>query len=111
MSRAKKVIATMLVSVLVSGFAVTAHAEESIMREPVHTHAFSVPSYTCYNSFVTGTHTYISGYKVDDKGNTTPVYATCTITVKQYRGEWKCACGATNGMDYKSETQHSGCGQ
>lgn len=110
MSRTKKVIATMLVSALVSGFAVTANAEESIMREPEHKHAFSVVNYTCYNSFVVGTHTYVSGSKVDDKGNVTSVYSTCTITVKQYRGEWKCACGASDGMYETSETQHSGCG-
>lgn len=111
MSRTKKVIATMLVSVLVSGFAVTAHAEESIMREPVHRHAFSVPSYTCYNSFSSGTHSYVSGRKVDADGNITLTYSSCTVLVNQYRGVWTCGCGATNGVDYKTETKHTACGQ
>ena len=111
MKRVKKVTAAMLVSVLVLGFAVTAHASESVLRAPVHTHAFSVPSYSCYNSFSSGTHSYVSGYKVDSKGNTTPVYSSCTILVYQYKGVWKCACGATNGADYKTETEHTACGQ
>lgn len=111
MSRIKKMIASMLVSVLVLGFAMTAYAEENVMRTPPHTHAFSVPSYSCYNSYNGDTHSYVSGYKVDSKGNTTPVYDTCTIVLFFYRGVWTCACGETNGMDYKMESRHYGCGQ
>ncbi|MDE5746686.1 MAG: hypothetical protein K2I21_03820 [Acetatifactor sp.] len=81
MSRTKKMIATMLVSVLVSGFAVTAYAEENIMREPTHTHAFSVTNYVCYKSYTATTHPYVSGYDVDANGNTTPVYDTCGVVV------------------------------
>lgn len=111
MCKTKKVIAAVLMSVLVSGFALTAYAEGNMMREPAHTHAFSVPSYSCYNSFTGNTHSYVSGYKVDSKGNTTPVYSTCTIVVYQYRGVWTCACGATNGMSYKTEEVHTACGR
>lgn len=110
MSRTKKVIATMLMGVLVLGFAATAYAEENVMREPTHTHAFSVPSYSCYNSATGSTHPYVSGYEVDSKGNTTPVYSNCTTVVYYYKGLWKCACGATNGYDYKNEEVHTACG-
>lgn len=111
MSRMKKVIVTVLISALVSGFALTAYAAEGILREPVHKHAFSVPKYTCYNSFSSGTHSYVNGYKVDANGQTVPTYGSCTILVNQYSGVWKCGCGATNGVDYKTETQHTACGQ
>ena len=110
MSRIKKMIAAMLVSVLASGFALTAYAGENVMREPAHTHAFSI-NYTCYKSYTATTHPYVSGYKVDANGNTTPVYDTCGVVVYFYIGEWKCACGATNGFDETQKTKHFGCGQ
>lgn len=109
--RTRKLIAAMLMSVLVLGFAATAHAEENVARSTTHTHAFSVINYSCYNSFSNGKHRYVSGYKVDSNGNTTPVYDYCTIVVYQYQGEWKCACGATNGMYYDTKTVHTACGQ
>lgn len=104
-------IAAILVSALVSGFALTAYAEENVMREPTHTHMFSVPSYTCYKSYTATTHPYVSGYEMDANGNITPVYGTCGVVVYFYIGEKKCACGATNGFDEKQELKHLGCGQ
>lgn len=112
MKKMNKVVATVLAGVMLCGFAVTVNAADSIMREPVHVHAFSVPRYTLYNSFSSGTHQYVSGYKVDPAtGKTTPTYSSCTILVNQYAGTWTCGCGATNGIDYRTEMQHTRCGQ
>lgn len=112
MKNVKKAVAMMLAGVMLCGLAVTANAADGVMRAPVHVHAFSVPRYSLYNSFSSGTHTYVSGYKVDPSTRkTTPVYSSCTILVNQYVGTWTCACGETNGKDYKTEMQHTKCGQ
>lgn len=112
MSRMKKIMGLMVAGTLSLGIAVSAYAAESVMKTPGHVHAFSVVDYTCYNSFSSGTHSYVSGYRVDPAtGQTTPTYSSCTIVVYQYRGTWKCACGATDGQAYKTEERHMNCGQ
>lgn len=113
MSRLKKVMGLMLAGTLSLGIAVSAYAAESATGVPEHVHAFSVVSYTCYNSYGTGQeHQYVSGYKVDpNTGKTTPIYSTCALVAYFYKGVWECACGAADGYDYKTETRHSKCGK
>lgn len=111
MSRLKKVMGLMLAGTLSLGIAVSAYAAESVMRTPQHVHAFSVVNYVYYDSHSYGSHRYMSGYRVDaDTGETMPVFSNCTLIEYQYRGEWKCACGATDGPAYKSELRHMDCG-
>lgn len=112
MSRLKKVMAFMLAGTLSLGIAVSAYAAESAMRAPEHVHAFSVVSYTCYNSYSGNQHQYVVGYRVDPStGKTTAIYSTCAEVLYFYRGVWECACGATDGYDYKTEMRHSKCGK
>lgn len=107
MYRAKKIFATMLVGVLLLGFAITAYASENILREPPHQHEFS-QVYTIYKSQYMGTHPHMIGWKVDaSTGERTPAYVTCYLSVDYYKGEWKCGCGATNGpCENYSEERH-----
>lgn len=111
MSRLKKVMGLVLAGTLSLGIAVSAYAAESAMKLPNHLHAYSVVSYTCYNSYRTGQHKYLVGYRVDISGSSIPVYSTCDVVSYFYRGLWECACGATDGYDYKTETRHTSCGK
>lgn len=96
MKRVKKAVAVVLAGIMLCGAAVTVNAATE------HTHVYNPTSaYVCYNSFSSGTHTYV---KPD---GTTGV---CTILVNQYRAAGICACGET-GTAYKTEMQHTSCGQ
>lgn len=100
----------MLSMILLSCCCVTASA--STTPDPGHTCAFSVPAWTCYNSFNSGNHTYISGWTPDpNTGVSTPHYSTCSVLIYQYRGLEKCACGKTGNVQYKTITVHTSCGQ
>lgn len=110
MSRLKKVMGLMLAGTLSLGIAVSAYAAESVMRAPKHVHIFNA-DLACYNSFSSGTHRYVLGYRVDpDTVELIPIYAECGIVVYQYKGTWKCACGATDGPAYRTEERHMNCG-
>lgn len=97
MKRVKKAMAVALAGVMLCGVAVTANAATQ-----EHTHVYHPTSaFVCYNSFSSGTHTYVKS------DGTTGV---CTILVNQYREAGVCSCGET-GTVYKTETQHTSCGQ
>lgn len=96
MKRVKKAVAVVLAGVMLCGVAVTANAAT---RE--HTHVYNPTSaYVCYNSFSSGTHTYVKN----------GITGVCTILVNQYRAAGVCSCGET-GTVYKTEMQHTSCGQ
>ena len=78
-----------------------------------HTHQFVVSDKTLYNVRSGPTHTYVSGYKYDPiTGVSTPVYGECHTATYQYRGTYRCGCGATDGFYYyPDEPYHSACGQ
>lgn len=110
MCRVKKVLAIVMASVLLVGGVLTAHATETVHREPEHVHAFSAV-YTFSRSEYLGSHPYLIGWDTT-KGTPTPIYGTCDVVKNHYKGESKCGCGATNGtLPEKTETTHSACGQ
>lgn len=110
MCRVKKVMAIVMASVLLVGGVLTAHATETVHREPVHVHAFSAV-YSLLRSEHLGSHPYLAGWDTT-KGTPTPIYGTCDVVKNHYKGESKCACGATNGtLAEETETIHSACGQ
>lgn len=113
MHRAKKVLATMLVGVLLLGGAITAYASVNDSKDPPpHVHSFSIVNSVYCRSEYKGSHPYVSGWKVDGStGQSTPVYSTCGVSENYYKGEWKCACGASNGIAYTSREIHSSCGK
>ena len=112
MHRAKKVFATMLVGALLLGGVITAHASENSSKEPEHICAFSAV-YTFYRSEYRGYHPYVISTTTDGStGQVTTEYGTCGVSVNYYKGEWKCACGKTNGsLPETSKEIHSGCGK
>lgn len=113
MYKAKKVFAAMAMGALLAGSVITAYASENDSKDPPpHVHSFSIVNSTFYRSEYKGEHPYVSGWKVDGStGQTTPVYSTCGVSVNYFKGEWKCACGASNGAAYTSKEVHSGCGK
>lgn len=94
MKRLKKAMTVVLAGVMLCGVAVTANAAEH-----VHTYG-NWGSWVCYNSFSSGTHTYV------ENGDT----KTCTLLVNQYKRVRTCECGATD-TDYHTEMIHTSCGQ
>lgn len=106
----RKFLAVTLTGVFLCTSGLTASAADPA-PDP-HVCAFSVVNWTCYNSFNSGNHNYISGWTPDpNTGVSTPVYGTCSIVIYQYRGLLQCACGATNGLAYDTKTVHTKCGQ
>lgn len=78
-----------------------------------HLHDFRVDEKILYNVRSGPTHTYIIGYNLDPvTGARIPVYGgECRTATFQYRGTYRCECGATNGFYYfPDEPYHSACG-
>lgn len=57
------------------------------------------------------THEYQSGIQIDQNGNSSPAFSTCTVCTLEYHAIWKCACGKTNGPHTWTEIKHSSCGK
>lgn len=105
----EKAVVLSLAGVLLCSQSLTAAAKAS--QVPVHTCAFSVVNWTHVSSAKMDTHSYVSGYMVDDLGRTKPVLSPCDKYAHVYRGLWKCGCGKTNGYAYDTIIVHSSCGQ
>lgn len=88
-------MALVLAGVMLCGVAVTTNAAAE------HKHEYSWGSYSYYNSFSSGTHTYV---KADG------TIGTCTLLVNQYKRVGTCLCGDVK-TDYKTEMIHTSCGQ
>lgn len=86
-------MAVVMAVVMLCGVAVTANAAE-------HEHSYDWGSWVYYNSFSSGTHTYVEN----------GVTKTCTLLVNQYKRLGTCECGATY-TDYHTEMIHTSCGQ
>ena len=110
MKHFKKTITLMLSVIMLCSCCLVSSAA-STTPKPEHVCAFSV-QWTCYNSFNSGNHTYISGWVPDPKtGVSSPHYSTCAVLVYQYKGLERCACGKTGSLQYDTAIVHSSCGQ
>ena len=110
----KKAVVLSLAGVLLCSQSLTTTAATITANEsqkPVHTCAFSAVDWTLVSSAKMDTHSYTSGYMVDEYGKTKPVLSPCDKYAYVYRAQWKCGCGKTNGYTTKTITVHSSCGQ
>lgn len=113
MNKARKLISLFAVGSMVAGMSMCAVAE--------HTHNYQVVGKTLYSVRKDSTHEYIAATETDPiTGITRPIYETCTVYRRLYKGTWTClvkengvTCGVTRSDPYyfPAEYDHTKCGQ
>ena len=79
-----------------------------VAAQHVHAHSYMGPYIIAASP---GTHTYLSGYKVDTNGNVTPEYAVCNVVNYTKMEYYECACGDIIDYHQFNEMVHYDCGQ
>lgn len=96
----KKMLATVLVCIMVCGTGLIAHAQ-------IHECAFSYMGTSQISNMQVSSHTYLEYNSITGKSEK----KTCNVYVQRYADIWKCACGATEQRNLRSNVIHTGCGQ